>query len=133
MPPKKKQAAPLLPARTLILDNGAYSIKAGFAVGDREPDPASDCHIIPNALGKGTNARNQPVVFVGGELNTCTDFGQMSFKRPMEKGYIISWDTQLDIWKQAIFDDKAKLHVSPASIYCESKEKKHMLNQCWCP
>ncbi|KAB8748956.1 hypothetical protein FH972_026507 [Carpinus fangiana] len=29
----------------------------------------------------------------------------------MEKGFIVNWEAQLDVWKQAIFDPKAKLHA----------------------
>lgn len=113
MPPRQaKPPERTLPEQTLVLDNGAYSIKAGFS----SPNPVlEDCHIIPNCIAKGTDSRNAPVVFVGDQLDACRDFGAMSFRRPVERGYIVNWDSQLDIWKQALFDDKAKLHVSESA------------------
>jgi actin-related protein 6 len=32
--------------------------------------------------------------FVGSELDKCKDFGEIAFRRPVEKGYIVNWEAQ---------------------------------------
>ena len=37
----------------------------------------------------------------------------MVFRRPVEKGYVVNWEGELDVWKQSFFNDAAKLRVEP--------------------
>lgn len=107
-----KPAAPKvqpLPEKTFIVDNGAYTIKAGYApsklpTSQQDTDDAlSACVTIPNALAKTRDNR----VFVGGQLSThISDWNEVVFRRPVEKGYIVNWEAQKEIWEQAFFDEK---------------------------
>ena len=109
MPRASKIFNQALPDPTLVIDNGGHSIKAGFA---REiPDISRDCRTIPNCIARGTDARRQPKYYIADQLDSCRDFAEMTFRRPVEKGYIVNWDNELDIWKQAFFQKDAKLHV----------------------
>ncbi|KAH8165616.1 hypothetical protein CIB48_g2668 [Xylaria polymorpha] len=69
----------LPPSRTLVLDNGAYTIKAGFVTDD---DGAADD-------------------------TQCTDFSEAVFRRPVEKGFIVNWEAQKEIWEREFLDDGA--------------------------
>lgn len=105
MPKKAPADGVSLPEQTLVIDNGAFSIKAGFA--SSSPDIDRDCHIIPNCLARGRDKR----VWVGGQLDNCKDFGEMAFRRPVEKGYLVNWDVEKEIWENTFFDKGAKLKV----------------------
>ena len=105
MPPKGRPPKFVLPEQTLVIDNGAYSIKAGFA--SEAPKLDSDCHIIPNTI-----ARNAARTWVGPQLDSCTDFAEIVFRRPVQKGYLVNWEAEREIWDVSFFDSKAKLHVS---------------------
>jgi actin-related protein len=35
----------------------------------------------------------------------------MVFRRPVEKGYLVNWEAEKEIWEESFFDDKAKLKV----------------------
>ena len=94
-----------VPRSTLVVDNGAYSIKAGFA--NQAPDPTTDCQIIPNCIAKGRDKR----VWIGAQLHKCRDFGEMAFRRPVEKGYLVNWEAEKEIWDSSFFDNDAKLKV----------------------
>ncbi|KAI9668776.1 MAG: Actin- protein 6 [Alyxoria varia] len=120
----KKSAvqAQRLPARTLVLDNGAHTIKAGFvngedaaatgaSAGNGEAD--SNCDVIPNCIARGTDVGRQQKIYVADQLDNCRDFAEMAFRRPVEKGYIVSWDGETDVWKQAFFNEGAKLYCNP--------------------
>ena len=102
------QAGPL-PSRTLVVDTGAYTIKAGFASTDTDvPDHTKDdCHVIPNCIARSRTKQT----YVGSELEQCSDFGEITFKRPVEKGYIVNWEAEKRIWEHEFFEDRAGLHV----------------------
>lgn len=95
----------ILPDKTLVVDNGAYTVKAGFASSS---PTIEDCHVAPNCLARERNKK----VWVGAEVEGCRDFGEMSFRRPVEKGYLVNWEAEKAIWDSIFFDSKSKLHVS---------------------
>ncbi|EER28360.1 Actin- protein 6 [Coccidioides posadasii str. Silveira] len=99
-------AAQSLPTKTFIIDNGAYTMKAGYApsnVEDSPSDPLAPCLMIPNALVKTRDKR----VYTGPQLNThVTDWNEAAFRRPVEKGYIVNWEAQREIWDHSFFDEK---------------------------
>lgn len=101
--------APKTSGQTLIVDPGAYSIKAGFARHDvnSSASAADSCRVIPNCIARSRDKH----VYVGSELDKCNDYGEMVFKRPVEKGYIVNWDTERAIWEHEFFQDNAPLRV----------------------
>ncbi|KAI9793186.1 MAG: Actin- protein 6 [Peltula sp. TS41687] len=94
---------------TLILDNGAFTMKAGFAQSTTPADPSNDCHLIPNCIGRARDKR----IWIGGQLHNCKDFGEMAFRRPVEKGYLVNWEAEKEIWEKTFFDKDAKLKCDP--------------------
>ena len=105
MPRGTKPSEPSLPSKTLIVDNGAYTIKAGFVTDQPQ---SSDCHLIPNCLARDNDKR----VWVGAQLDNCQDFASMAFRRPVEKGYLVRWEVEKAIWDNAFIETGAKVHVS---------------------
>jgi len=97
-----------LAPRTLILDNGAHSIKAGFSSSS---DPATDdCHIIPNCIARSQRDKR---TYIGQELTHCADFGELQYRRPVEKGYVVNWESEKAIWERSLFDTNAPLQCDP--------------------
>lgn len=100
-----------LASRTLIFDNGAHTIKAGFssAASNNEPDPETDCDIIANCIARSQRDKR---TYVGVELlEECWDFGELAFRRPVEKGFIVNWEGEKAIWERSLLDDRSKLKV----------------------
>ncbi|CAL5869391.1 uncharacterized protein PFLUO_LOCUS3620 [Penicillium psychrofluorescens] len=95
-----------LPDKTFVIDNGAYTLKAGY-VSDLPPaedEALSACSTIPNALAKTRDNR----VVIGPQLLThVSDWNEVMFRRPVEKGYIVNWEAQREIWEQSFFEEKA--------------------------
>lgn len=88
----KAAAAAGRPQTTLVLDNGGYTLKAGVAGGD---GPA----VVPNCLARDRARR----VYVGADVRRCRDYGEMHFRRPVEKGFIVGWEAQKEIWDHELF------------------------------
>lgn len=109
MPRRSKPAVQPIADKTLILDNGAFTMKAGFATSS--PDPLRDCHEIPNCIAKARDKR----IWVGAQLEKCNDFGEMAFRRPVEKGYLVNWEAEKEIWEQTFFDKGARLEVGTST------------------
>lgn len=60
----------------LVLDNGAYTIKAGFAATDEEP------RIFPNSIAR---SRVEKRVYVADEIDNCRDLSGIAYRRPFER------------------------------------------------
>ncbi|RDA95459.1 hypothetical protein CP533_5407 [Ophiocordyceps camponoti-saundersi (nom. inval.)] len=89
-------AAAAGPQNTLVVDNGAHTLKTGLVRGGSVDDPM----VIPNCVGRD-RARG---LYVGSDLDKCRDFGEMQFRRPVEKGFIVNWDVQREIWQHELLD-----------------------------
>ena len=82
-------------------------MKSGYApdslhVGDEEK-AATRCTAIPNTLAKTRGNR----VYIGSQLSgNVTDCNEMAFRRPVEKGYIVNWEAQREMWDHSFFDEK---------------------------
>ncbi|KAL9057545.1 MAG: hypothetical protein Q9162_002278 [Coniocarpon cinnabarinum] len=109
-PAKRKLADSPSASTSLVIDNGAYEIKAGFAAKEHADGEAS---VIPNCIARGSDGPRGTKVYVGEQLKTCKDFAEMSFRRPVEKGYIVNWDSEMDIWRQSLFNQGAQLQCEP--------------------
>jgi actin-related protein 6 len=100
----RKAAIPNPPSDTLIIDNGGHTIKAGFQSSGDVPS------IIPNCIARDRSKHS----FVGSQLSNCKDFGEISFRRPVEKGYIVNWEAQREIWDHEFFSEKSQLKCDPS-------------------
>lgn len=106
-PAQPAQSAQPLPEKTFIIDNGAYTMKAGYAPSFPPPDDPDKalaaCVTIPNALAKTRDHR----IFIASQLSThISDWNEVTFRRPVEKGYIVNWEAQKEIWEHSFFDEK---------------------------
>ncbi len=112
MAPRQAKAAPKgapranIPEQTLVVDNGGYTIKAGLAHISSAPE-LENCHIIPNCVARNRDRR----VYIAAQLDECKDFGEMAFRRPVERGYIVNWESEKAIWEKSFFDQDAIVKV----------------------
>ncbi|WVQ83263.1 actin-like protein ARP6 [Cryptococcus sp. DSM 104549] len=92
----------------LILDNGAYDIKAGIAGVDWEP------RVSPNSIAR---SRTDKKVFVGDEIydhkNSITD---IVYRRPFEKGMLVNWDAERVIWDRLFSPSVMNINPSETSL-----------------
>lgn len=105
-PRQAKPVERVLPTQTLIIDNGAHTMKAGFATSTLRLE---DCQAIPNCLAKDRGKH----VWIGAQLEKCNDFGEIAFRRPVEKGFLVNWEAQKAIWDNTFFEKNAKLACDP--------------------
>ncbi|SMR49356.1 unnamed protein product [Zymoseptoria tritici ST99CH_3D1] len=104
------QPADRITPQTLIFDNGAHTVKAGFS-NPSTPPTLSSCHIIPNCIARSNRDR---ITYVGADLDTCADFGELHIRRPVEKGYVVNWEGEKAIWERTIFNSKSPVHCDPS-------------------
>ncbi|KAI1321205.1 Actin- protein 6 [Mortierella claussenii] len=76
-------------SRTLVVDNGASTIKCGYADGD------VPYRTIPNNI---TRSKAERRTFVGDQLEACKDFSGLYYRLPFEKGMLTSWDVEKQVW-----------------------------------
>ncbi|CAD6589838.1 MAG: Actin- protein 6, partial [Tremellales sp. Tagirdzhanova-0007] len=87
----------------LILDNGAYTIKAGISGIDWEP------RVFPNSIAR---SRIEKKVFVGDEIEDCKDLSGLAYRRPFERGMLVNWDSEKVIWDRLFSSDVMKEQTS---------------------
>ena len=114
---RSKPAPPPPPQKTLVVDNGASTIKAGFVTASDDPTTLEP-RIIPNCIARDRFKK----IYVADELEKCKDFSDIQYRRPADRGYIVNWEAQREIWNRQFFDDKAPLRCDPADtrlLLCE--------------
>ena len=78
---------------TIVLDNGASTVKAGLAGADNPK------FIMPNCIARPRNERYRKLV--GDEttkVDQVGDFSQLRYSRPFERGLLVNWDHQIMVW-----------------------------------
>lgn len=118
-PRRSKPAPPPPPSRTLVLDNGAHTIKAGFVTAGSIDEP----RVIPNCIARDRTRKT----YVASDLAKCKDFGEISFRRPVEKGYVVNWDAQKEIWDHEFFGRDAAQKCDPAETRLVLTEQPNAL------
>ncbi|KAI0667701.1 actin-like protein Arp6 [Trametes maxima] len=98
----------MVPSNTVVLDNGASTVKAGI-LGVHDDQPL----IIPNSVvrSKGDNS-----TYVGHELTKCRDFTSLRFRLPFEKGFLVDWDAQKAVWDGIFSSEVLGVNTSEASL-----------------
>ena len=108
MPRPSKAHEQAWPQKTLVVDNGAYTIKAGFV---SHPPRADDCRVIPNCIARDRSKK----VWIGAQLEKCVDYGEISMRRPVEKGFLVNWELEKSIWDSTFLDEGAMIRASGKS------------------
>lgn len=79
-------------------------MKAGFAKSI--PD-TEDCYVVPNCIARDRGRR----IWIGSQLEKCSDFGEIAFRRPVEKGFLVNWEAEKTVWDSTFFDKSSALQV----------------------
>jgi len=74
---------------TFILDNGGYTIKAGYA---SQTTP----RVIPNCIVKAKAEKRR--AFIGDQIEDCRELSSLFYMLPFQKGYLVNWDHQKTLW-----------------------------------
>ncbi|XP_066155254.1 actin-related protein 6 [Euwallacea fornicatus] len=102
--PKQPKASGL---KTLIIDNGSYTIKAGYST-DTEPQN------IPNCIMKAKSERKR--LFVGKQIDECRDCSGLYFLLPCERGYITRWEVQKPVWDHVFSKNVCPIEENPVVV-----------------
>ena len=116
---RSKPAPKPVAKQTLVLDNGASTIKAGFVTDDKTDEP----RVVPNFIARD----RQRKTYVSSDIAKCKDFGEIVFRRPVEKGYIVNWEAQKEIWEHEFLDDKAPQKCDPSETRLVFAEQPNAL------
>ena len=106
---KAKNAPPPPPQTTLVVDNGASTLKAGLVRAGSPPDHQQP-RVVPNCIARDRYKKT----YVADELERCRDLSEIQFRRPVDRGFVVNWEAQREIWDRQFFDDGAPLRCDPA-------------------
>ncbi|KAI8875885.1 actin-related protein 6 [Backusella circina FSU 941] len=91
---------------TLILDNGASTIKVGIASNDVLPK------CVPNAIYRGKHVKKS---YIGDEIADCTDLSSLYYRIPFERGILTNWKLEKNIWDR-VFQHTAQIEPSETRL-----------------
>ncbi|GLB38716.1 putative actin family protein [Lyophyllum shimeji] len=100
----------LMPGPVVVLDNGAYTIKAGISVGGQEQEPP---RIIPNAV---VRSKGDKMTYFGHEFARCKDYSSLHYRLPFEKGYLVDWDAQKAVWDGIFSSEVLAIDTTESSL-----------------
>ncbi|XP_072036241.1 actin-related protein 6-like [Amphiura filiformis] len=92
---------------TVILDNGAYHAKIGVST---ESGP----RLVPNAIMKAKSERRKQ--FIGSQIDDCKDLSGLYYILPFQKGYLINWDVQRQVWDYLFGKDTMNVSFEDTTI-----------------
>ncbi|KAL7306052.1 hypothetical protein TKK_0001514 [Trichogramma kaykai] len=92
--------------QVFVLDNGAYTAKAGLATATPT--------VVPNCIMKAKSERRRP--FIGNQIEECRDLAALYFMLPFQKGYIVNWDIQKTVWDYIFSKECCPINLSQTSI-----------------
>lgn len=90
--------------KRVVIDNGGHMCKVGFA---GQPHPLR-CMLNGVIRSKGATGK----VYVGDQYDKCPDYSSLQYRRSLERGCLVNWDTQAEVWSRALGADV--LNVNPA-------------------
>lgn len=107
----------------VVVDNGAGSIKAGkvsFRSDATQEPPLVATNALarpgPNASVGRTGKSKRPMgMLVAGEVDVALEYSAMAFKRCHDRGYIVRWDTERDVWASIFSSDFGINLVDPSA------------------
>jgi actin len=93
---------------TVVIDNGSYTIKAGYA-GDEAPRAVFPSVVgYPSSPARGTRGRKIDV-YIGDEA--CAKAGILTLKSPIEHGVVTNWDDMEKLWHHT-YDEELRIDSS---------------------
>ncbi len=102
---------------TLVVDNGAGILKAGLirdGIDYTAPSLALKPVLLHNCTAK---SRAEKKFFVADGLDTAIDLAALYIRRPHDKGYIVNWDIEQDVWERMCHKDVLGVKPSETSVF----------------
>ena len=97
--------------QTVVLDNGASHVKAGFAGSD---DPKV---IMSNCIGRPRRETFRRLVGEDSEnVDLVGDFSQLLYSRPFERGCLVNWQLQTEVWDRVFSTDHLNVDPTTATL-----------------
>ncbi|KXN84331.1 Actin-like protein ARP6 [Leucoagaricus sp. SymC.cos] len=98
---------------SVVIDNGAHTIKAGIQKGLPRFIGSVTNRIIPNAV---IRSKGDKATYFGHEFERCSDYSSLHYRLPFEKGYIVDWDAQKAIWDGLFSTEVFNVDTTQASL-----------------
>ena len=96
------------PARnTIVIDNGGHRCRVGFA-GEAEPR-----RTMMNGMAK---SKTEHKTFVADQVEKAKDFSALQYRLSLERGVLVNWDTQAEVWARAFGPEVLKFAPAETSL-----------------
>lgn len=93
--------------KRIVIDNGGHTCKVGYA-GEEKP-----AKLLMNGIAK---SKSEHKVFVGDQIHSCQDFSSLQYRLSLERGCLVNWDTQAEVWGRALGSDVLRENPAECSL-----------------
>ena len=90
--------------KTALLNTSAFT-------SSESPPNKTPPHVIPNTLARSRTRTS----YTGSALGPTLDYGEMSFRRPVERGSLVNWELQSYIWTESFFAPDSPVPCDPST------------------
>jgi actin-related protein 6 len=97
-------------AKILVIDNGAWEIKAGLALG-KEP-----AVVMPNCLVKSTKGGVKRL-YVGDQTSSIREAATV-YRRGFDRGYLADWGLERKVWDRLFSGDVLAVEPTALDLVC---------------
>ena len=100
----------------MVVDNGAGTLKAGLikeGIDYSAPSLTQNPVLLHNCTAK---SRAEKKFFVADGLDTAIDLAALYIRRPHDRGYIVNWDIEQDVWERMCHKDVLGVKPSETSV-----------------
>ncbi|KAJ6574470.1 actin-related protein Arp6 [Mycena capillaripes] len=82
---------------------------------NRGPLPHFRCslRIIANAV---VRSKGDKATYISHELESCKEYSSLSYRLPLEKGYVVDWDAQKAVWDGILSDEVLDVNPTESTI-----------------
>jgi len=94
-------------AKRVVVDNGGHTCKVGLA-GQRTPTK-----LLMNGIAK---SKSEHRVYIGDQLESCRDFSSLQYRLSLERGCLVNWDTQAEVWGRAFGPEVLRINPTECSL-----------------
>jgi actin-related protein 6 len=117
---------------TLVVDNGAGMLKAGL-LPEKMDAARAELPVAPVRLPNCTaKSRAEKKFFVADGLDTAVELSALYIRRPHDRGYVVNWDLEGDVWQRMCHADVLGVKPGETSVlvteplFCPAEVRDNM-------
>jgi actin-related protein 6 len=96
-----------------MIDNGAGKLKAGTCKNSTSIRNEITPMKQTNCTARMTKQMN---ILIGDDVDKCLNGSLLHYNRPFDRGYLVNWQCEIDIWSKLFSSNRLNVNPSESSL-----------------